>query len=246
MADLFEQMGGGLLSHDDDRDRYDNSRWDAKKDDADNSRDDEEEDTGVTVAREYRSFTEAANVARKLPKASIPQNRDWHAVIVRGRAPDATHRERRAGARAEREMAEGNLGLLDVLAAEDCGTIINPMIVDGQVQGAVVQGIGGALFEHLLYGADGQILKSTFVDYLLPTATEIPDIHVVHLETPSPITIGGVKGMAESGAVATPAAVANAVADALSPFGVVIESLPLSPQAVIRLLEPADREDPSS
>ncbi|TFV67950.1 xanthine dehydrogenase family protein molybdopterin-binding subunit [Blastococcus sp. CT_GayMR20] len=138
----------------------------------------------------------------------------------------------------------GQVRLRDVVAAEDCGTVINPMIVDGQVHGAVVQGIGGALFEHLLYGSDGQVLTSTFMDYLLPTAPEIPDIGVVHIESPSPNSIGGAKGMAESGAVATPAAVANAVVDALSPFGVVVESLPLSPQAVVRLLEAADREDP--
>jgi carbon-monoxide dehydrogenase large subunit len=156
--------------------------------------------------------------------------------------PKASYSNGCVAVSVEVDTETGQVTLRDVLAVEDCGTVINPLIVDGQVHGAVVQGIGGALFENMLYGDDGQVLSSTFLDYLLPTAPEIPDIQVVHVETPSPNSIGGVKGMAESGAVATPAAVANAVADALSPFDVVIESLPLSPQAVIHLLEAADRE----
>ena len=110
--------------------------------------------------------------------------------------------------------------------------MINPLIVDGQVQGGTVQGIGGALLEHLVYDETGQLLTQTLMEYLLPSAVDVPKIEVHHLQTPSPFTIGGIKGMGEGGAIAPLPALANAVTDALAPLGVVIDTLPLSPERV--------------
>lgn len=114
--------------------------------------------------------------------------------------------------------------------------MLNPMIVDGQVAGAIAQGIGGALLEEIVYGDDGQLQSATLMDYLYPSTTEVPDMDIQHLETPSPVTAGGVKGMGEAGSIAAPAAVINAVADALAPFGVSIDRAPLTPERVRELV----------
>ena len=106
--------------------------------------------------------------------------------------------------------------------------MINPSVVEGQIAGGVVQGIGGALFEHLAYDDDGNPLATTFMDYLVPSAAEVPAIEYGHVETPSPGP-GGYKGVGEGGAIGAPPAVVNAVADALAPFGVTMTQLPLTP-----------------
>jgi len=116
---------------------------------------------------------------------------------------------------------------------EDCGTIINPTLVDGQIHGGVAQGIGQALFEELRYDDAGQPLVTTLVDYLVPSAAEVPNIETLHIESPSPLTLGGVKGMGEGGAINSPAAIANAVADALRPLGVRIDCTPISPEWLV-------------
>src|SRR5207248_429704 len=136
----------------------------------------------------------------------------------------------------EVDVSTGEVKLLRYIVGEDCGPMINPSVVEGQIAGGVVQGIGGVLFEHLTYDDDGNPLATTFMDYLLPTATEIPAIEYVHLETPSPGP-GGYKGVGEGGAIGAPPAVVNAVADALSPFGVTITRLPLGPSQILALLE---------
>ncbi len=137
---------------------------------------------------------------------------------------------------AEVDVDTGQVTLARMVVVEDCGTVINPMIVEGQVHGAIAQGVGGALLEHLIYGEDGQPLTTTYMDYLVPTAPNLPPIEVHHMETPSPFTIGGIKGMGEGGQIATPAAVANAVADALAPFGARVTKLPLTPDTVLRMI----------
>ncbi|MCW2676786.1 MAG: aldehyde oxidase and xanthine dehydrogenase molybdopterin binding protein, partial [Modestobacter sp.] len=101
---------------------------------------------------------------------------------------------------------------------------------------AITQGIGGALYEEFIYGDDGQPLTTTYMDYLIPTSTDVPPIEVLSLCSPSPFSVGGIKGMGEGGQIAAPAAVANAVADALAPFKVRIEQLPLGPDYVLRLI----------
>jgi aerobic carbon-monoxide dehydrogenase large subunit len=136
----------------------------------------------------------------------------------------------------EVDAGTGLVTLLRYIVSEDCGPMINPNVVEGQIAGGAVQGIGGALYEHLAYDEDGNPVTTTFMDYLLPTAAEIPDIEYGHVETPSPGP-GGYKGVGEGGAIGAPPAVVNAVADALSPFGVTITRLPLGPAEVLGLLD---------
>jgi len=123
--------------------------------------------------------------------------------------------------------------------AEDCGKIVNPLIVDGQVHGGVAQGIGAALYEEVIYDGEGQIHTASLVDYLVPSAAEIPAMQVVHLERASPTTLGGFRGMGEGGTIGAPAALANALADALSPLGIDINELPMTPERLFRLVEAA-------
>jgi carbon-monoxide dehydrogenase large subunit len=124
------------------------------------------------------------------------------------------------------------------VVAEDCGRIINPMIVDGQVHGGVVQGIGAALHEELVYNEDGQLLTGSLVDYRIPAAPDVPVIDVVHIESESAVA-GGFRGMGEGGTIGAPAAIANAIADALSPLNVDVSILPMTPERIFRLVEQA-------
>jgi carbon-monoxide dehydrogenase large subunit len=136
----------------------------------------------------------------------------------------------------EVDVGTGEVTLLRYIVSEDCGPMINPNVVEGQIAGGTVQGIGGALLEHLAYDDDGNPLATTFMDYLLPTATEVPVIEHGHIETPSRGP-GGYKGVGEGGAIGAPPAVVNAVADALSPFGVDITELPLTPNRLLDLIQ---------
>jgi carbon-monoxide dehydrogenase large subunit len=138
----------------------------------------------------------------------------------------------------EVDVATGAVQLLRYIVSEDCGPMINPSVVEGQIAGGTVQGIGGALFEELAYDEDGNPVSTTFMDYLLPTAAEVPTIEYGHVETHGPGP-GGYKGVGEGGAIGAPPAVINAVADALSPFGVTVTRLPLKPSEVVRLIEAA-------
>jgi carbon-monoxide dehydrogenase large subunit len=127
----------------------------------------------------------------------------------------------------------GIIELLDFVVVEDGGTLVNPMIVDGQIHGGAAQGIGTCLYEQMPFDAQGQPLASTMLDYLLPGATEVPDIRVLHMESPSPYTEFGIKGLGEGGAVGPPAAIISAVNDALRPLGVEVHNLPLTPTSVL-------------
>jgi carbon-monoxide dehydrogenase large subunit len=136
----------------------------------------------------------------------------------------------------EVDVTTGQVQLLRYIVSEDCGPMINPNVVEGQIAGGVAQGIGGVLLEHLVYDEDGNPVTTTFMDYLLPTATDVPEIEYGHIETPSPGP-GGFKGVGEGGAIGAPPAVVNAVADALSPFGVTVTQLPLTPSRIVALLD---------
>ncbi len=166
-------------------------------------------------------------------EANVPENEEPGLEAVfhyKGETPyaNATHI-----AEVEVDPQTGHVDLRRYVVIEDCGKMINPMIVEGQIAGGVAQGIGNVLYEHLQYDDSGQLLTTSFMDYLIPTACDIPAIEYGHLETPSPITVGGIKGMGEGGTVAPPAAIANAIADALAPFGWrAIERLPISPEVV--------------
>jgi carbon-monoxide dehydrogenase large subunit len=129
------------------------------------------------------------------------------------------------------------------VVAEDCGRLINPLIVDGQVHGGVAQGIGAALYEEVVHDDEGQIHTASLVDYLIPSAAEIPPMDVVHLETRSLTTLGGFRGMGEGGTIGAPAAVANAIADALSPLAIEINELPMTPERLFRLISAAQIKD---
>lgn len=140
----------------------------------------------------------------------------------------------------EVDIETGAVRLLRYIVSEDCGPMINPSVVEGQIYGGTVQGIGGALYEQLAYDESGNPVTTTFMDYLLPTASEVPVIEVGHVETPSPGP-GGFKGVGEGGAIGSTPAVLNAVADALAPFGVEIGTLPLAPATVVAMVEEAKR-----
>ncbi len=135
----------------------------------------------------------------------------------------------------------GVVELLDYVVAEDCGTMINPMIVDGQVQGGIAQGIGTALYEEIPYDELGQPLATTFADYMVPCAPEIPDVRIAHLVSPATATEYGVKGLGEGGAIAPPAAIANAVADAFRSIGASFNETPLTPRRVSEAIDLARR-----
>jgi carbon-monoxide dehydrogenase large subunit len=125
------------------------------------------------------------------------------------------------------------------VVAEDCGRVINPMIVDGQIHGGVAQGIGAALYEEVVYDETGQLLTASLADYVIPSAGEVPSIETIHLDTESPSTLGGFRGMGEGGTIGAPAAIANALTDALAPLGIEIFELPMTPERLFRLIEAA-------
>ena len=137
------------------------------------------------------------------------------------------------------DTGTGLVEVLDYVVCHDCGTMVNPMIVEAQVVGGVAQGIGTALYEEVPYDANGQPLASTFLDYTLPGPTEVPDVRVLHMETPSPHTRFGIKGMGEGGAIAPPAAIVNAVNDALRGLGVEVGETPLTPDRLLTAIAAA-------
>jgi carbon-monoxide dehydrogenase large subunit len=131
----------------------------------------------------------------------------------------------------------GFVSLLDHWVVEDCGTVINPQLVDEQIRGGVVQGIGAALFEHCLYDAAGQMLNGNMADYLVPMAAEMPDIAIDHVVSPTSDSELGAKGAGEAGTAGAPGAVMNAVNDALRPLGAQpITQMPMTPGVVLRAL----------
>jgi carbon-monoxide dehydrogenase large subunit len=147
------------------------------------------------------------------------------------------------------DVETGQVHLLEYMVGHDCGTLINPIVVDGQVHGGVAQGIGGTLLEHLAYSPEGQPLAATFMDYVLPSAAEIPDIRVEHFESPAPEMPLGVKGAGEAGTIGPPAAIANAVCDALREYGVDITATPITPASIrraIRTAQPTPAANPGS
>ncbi len=138
------------------------------------------------------------------------------------------------------ETAE--IKILRYVTVHDAGVIINPLIAEGQIVGGALHGLGGALWEELAYDSEGQFLAGTFMDYLVPSASEAPTVEVQHLVSPSPFTTLGAKGLGEASSMTAPAAVANAVSDALVPLGVRITELPITPSRLWHLLEAAKRK----
>ena len=202
----------------------------------------------VSVAGSPSRFIETGELCRliyqrpeRLPEGVEPRleaSRTYDAHPGTGVYTNAAHL-----ASVEIDEMTGKTKVLSYAVVEDCGPMINPTIVEGQIFGGVAQGIGTALFEEFLYDEAGQPLSTTFADYLVPEMSDIPDFRVAHLQTPSPHTIGGLKGMGEGGAIAPGAVVASAVEDALSHLGTVtVDRLPLTPERVLAYIDEATNE----
>ena len=142
-------------------------------------------------------------------------------------------------AMVEVDRDTGRVRVLKYVAVDDCGTLVNPALVDGQVQGGVAQGIGGALWEHCVYDDAGQLLTATLMDYAVASAADLPPIEVHHLETPAPGLAGGYKGAGEGGTAGAPAAILNAVNDALAPWNAMITDQPVTAERVLAALSGA-------
>jgi carbon-monoxide dehydrogenase large subunit len=158
---------------------------------------------------------------------------DPELVVTQFYDPPATYSNGAIAAVVEVDTGTGAVTVLHLAAVEDCGTMLNPTIVDSQLAGALVQGLGGALLEETAYGPDGQPLSTSLDSYLLPRITDVPEIAIAHECSPSPVTVLGIKGMGESGAIAAPAAIAAAVEDALARDGFLVSRLPLSAERVL-------------
>jgi carbon-monoxide dehydrogenase large subunit len=161
-------------------------------------------------------------------------------TATRSYDPPETYSNGTITAIVEVDAETGKVDLQYMACCEDCGTMLNPMVIDGQMMGAIAQGIGGAMYEELAYDENGQFLAASLMDYLYPSTTEVPHIDISHIETPSTVTEGGIKGMGESGTIAAGAAVVNAVADAIAAFGrVEVKKTPLGPSDVLDLIREA-------
>jgi carbon-monoxide dehydrogenase large subunit len=200
----------------------------------------------ATVANpiRYAYGKEAAEAALRLVKprqGAVLHDDEEPGLEARGyyAPPQATFASGCHAAIVEVDVETGEVTFERYVVQHDCGTIVNPTIVEGQIHGGVAQGIGGALYERLAYDEHGQLLAGSFMDFLMPTAAEVPALTVVHLETPSPLNPLGVKGVGEAGAIPVPALVAEAVDDALAPFGVRVREMPLSPARIRELVEQA-------
>ncbi len=182
--------------------------------------------------------TDRAVAIADLARAAYHQTHRFKGAITPGLAetafydPPGTFSNACHAAIVEVDVATGRVTIEKYLVAEDAGRIINPMIADGQVHGGVAQGIGNALYEEIIYDGLGNIQTATLADFLPPTAREIPRFELHHIETPTDATVTGAKGLGEGGAIGAPAAVLNAVNDALSPFGVAIDEVPATPQRI--------------
>jgi carbon-monoxide dehydrogenase large subunit len=137
----------------------------------------------------------------------------------------------------EVDPKSGEVAVKKYIAVDDCGKVINPLLVDGQIQGGIAQGLGQALFEEVMYDEDGQLLTGSLMDYALPKAEDLPRLELARTETPTPVNPLGAKGVGESGTIGSTPAVVNAVVDALAPFGVVHVDMPLKPEKIWRLCQ---------
>ncbi len=189
----------------------------------------------------YAYGKEAAEAALKLVKPRqgpvLAENAE-PGLEARGyyAPPQSTFASGCHAAIVEVDPGTGQLTFVKYVAQHDCGTMVNPMVIEGQIHGGVAQGIGGAFYEKLVYDHAGQLLSASFMDFLIPTAAELTEIEVAHLETPSPLNPLGVKGVGEAGVIPVAALVAEAVDDALAPFGVRVREMPLSPDRILELI----------
>jgi carbon-monoxide dehydrogenase large subunit len=190
------------------------------------------------------SFGELARLAQGMPGVSFPEGQPAgleHTAYFT--APQASFCNGSHVVEVEVDPMTGGVTILNYTIAHDSGTIINPLIVDGQVQGGTAHGIGNALFERMKYDTNANPLTTTFQDYLLPSAPEVPGCAIIHIETPNPLNPIGVKGAGEGGTIPAPAAIVSAIEDALSPFRVRFVEMPLTPDRIVAALRKAGAYD---
>jgi len=184
-----------------------------------------------------RAFDLARVVQASIPTLAGPgvASPDFEASAYH-HVPTVTYASAVHVAQVEVDVETGGVKLLRYVVAHDCGKVINPIIVEGQVHGGVAQGVGGALFEEMAYDEQAQLLTGSLMDYAVPKADDLPSIETVHLEFPSPRNPLGAKGLGEGGAISPPAAIANAIEDALVPFGVRVTETPVTPARILARL----------
>ena len=136
----------------------------------------------------------------------------------------------------EIDVRLGQIDIQKYAIVHDCGVVVNPMLVEGQIHGGTVQGLGGALLEEFSYDPEGQLLTGSFMDYLMPTASDVPHMELIHQHSPSPLNPLGVKGVGEGSAIAPPVVIANAVSDALAPFKAEFNTTPVKPEQIARVV----------
>jgi carbon-monoxide dehydrogenase large subunit len=188
-----------------------------------------------------RSIAEIAHALSGVPGFALPGGLPpGLAASVDFEPPSMTYTNGTHVVEAEVDRATGEVKLLRYVVVHDCGRIINPMMLDGQVLGGIVNGIGATLFEWMRYADDGQPLTVNYSDYLLPSADTVPVIEIHHMESPTPLNPLGVKGAAESGTIGAPAAIVAAIEDALAPLDIVIRDLPVTPARLRALIEAAE------
>jgi carbon-monoxide dehydrogenase large subunit len=182
-----------------------------------------------------------------LARAAYHQTHRFKGEITPGIAESATYDPPGTFSNAchlalvEVDTETGGVEIVKFIVAEDAGRLINPMIVDGQIQGGVAQGIANALLEEIVYDDAGNIVTATLADFLPPTVAETPPIEIRHFETLTAASVTRAKGLGEGGAIGAPAAVVNAINDALSPFGVSIDEMPATPQRIHAALRKAQQ-----
>jgi carbon-monoxide dehydrogenase large subunit len=200
-------------------------------------------DEGVAsrdVADHSVTFAEIHSAAAPGPKSRLPAGLEpGLAVEYYFVPPTVTFASGTHVASVEVDPETGFVRVLRYLTVDDCGRMLNPTIVEGQIQGGVAHGIGTALFEGVLYDEDCQLLTGSYMDYLLPTSAEVPPIEVGHQEYLSDLNPFGIKGCGEGGAVSPPAAIANAVVDALRPLRINVNRVPLGPETLLDLIAQA-------
>jgi carbon-monoxide dehydrogenase large subunit len=184
-----------------------------------------------------RSFREVAAQAVGMPGFSMAGGPLPGLEATSHFTPDqSTYSNGTHVAEVEVDIETGQVTILRYLVMHDCGHVINPMVVEGQVVGGVIHGVGNAFFERMVYDGDAQPISTHFGDYLLPLATDSPNVEVLHMETPSPLNPLGVKGAGEGGTIPAIATLMAAVENALEPFGVRIAEAPITPQRIVELL----------
>ena len=191
-----------------------------------------------TGNRQPVGFAELARLSQGLPGATLDVEGGPGLEHTTYFAPkQATYSNGTHVVEVEVDTRTGGVRILNYAVAHDSGTLLNPMIVDGQIQGGVAHGIGNALYERMIFDENAQPVTTTFADYLLPMSTDVPTVKIVHHETASPLNPLGVKGAGEGGTIPAPAAIISAIEDALSPFEVTLACTPVTPEKIVELIK---------